>query len=56
MLASLISDISIPTYNLTLNFEALKLKDTISAYLTLTVVTFADVDDFVLENHTAREQ
>ena len=51
MLASLISDISMPTYNLTLNLEALKLKNTISAYLTLTVVTFADVDKFVKDGN-----
>jgi hypothetical protein len=45
--ASLISDLSEPSYNINVKLPAELLTNSITAYLTITVVTFGDIENFL---------
>lgn len=47
VMASLISDLSEPSYNLTVQFPTGIMENSITAYLTITVVTFGDIESFL---------
>lgn len=49
VMTSLISDLSEPSYNLTVQFPSALMENSLTAYLTITIVTFGDIDSHMQE-------